>query len=136
MHSDRAILAADRHPCECFAPTHNGKQPAVMAEAHPTTRLLRPRASEVADDWWGGEGRARDVVQPDLVADPHRLGVAAVLAADAPLQIGARLAPEADRHLHELADAALIDRGERILGENLLLQILHQEPGLGVVAGD
>src|SRR3990170_5666046 len=80
------------------------------------------------------EGRARDVVQPDLVAEPHRLGVAAVLAADAHFQIGARLAPEADRHLHELADAALIDRGERVLGQNLLLQILHQEPGLGVVA--
>src|SRR5882757_2731315 len=59
-------------------------------------------------------GRARDVVEPDLVAERHRGGIAAVLAADADLEAGAR--PAAARHadLHEFTNTVAVDRDERI----------------------
>src|SRR5438045_1899068 len=57
------------------------------------------------------EGRAAHVVHADLVAEMHAVGVAAVLAADADLQVLVvlrlpRLAPLLDADVDELADAA------------------------------
>ena len=43
------------------------------------------------------------------MAESDRSGVAAVFAANAHLHAGARGATERDGHLHELADAALVD---------------------------
>jgi glyoxylate carboligase len=56
---------------------------------------------------------------PDAVAELHRAGLAAVLAADADFQIGARLAAQLRGHLDQLADAFLIEHGERIVLEDL-----------------
>ena len=46
-----------------------------------------------------------------------------MLAADADLEVGARLAALLGRHLDQLADAFLIERGERILLEDSLLHV-------------
>src|SRR5436309_2761147 len=50
-------------------------------------------------------GRAGDVVEADLVAEGDGGGIAAVLAADADLELRARLAAARDADLDELADA-------------------------------
>ena len=73
------------------------------------------------------ERRAAHVVHADLVAEDHAVRVAAVLAADADLQVLAvlRLAALAallDAHLDELADAADVDRLERVDRQDLLLR--------------
>ena len=41
--------------------------------------------------------------------------IAAVLAADAEMQVGTGLAAERGRHLDELADAGLVETGERVV---------------------
>ena len=52
------------------------------------------------------------------MAELHGLGLAAVFAADADLQVRTRLASLCSGHLHQLADAILIESGERILLED------------------
>src|SRR5882757_9260654 len=80
-------------------------------------------------------GRARDVVEADLVAERDGGGIAAMLAADAHLQIGPRLASARDADLDELADAVAIDRDEGIDLENALGDV-GAEKTRGVVAAD
>ena len=58
--------------------------------------------------------RARDIVEPELVAERDRGRIAAVLAADPELEVRPRLASAIDADAHELADAIAIDRHERI----------------------
>jgi hypothetical protein len=48
------------------------------------------------------------------VAERHRGGIAAMLAADADLEVRPRLATAGNADLHELADTVAIDRDERI----------------------
>src|SRR5258708_5853159 len=59
-------------------------------------------------------GRAGHVVEPDLVADRHRGRIAAVLAADAELEVLARVAAALGRDLHQFAHALAVDRDERV----------------------
>src|SRR5262249_48522865 len=65
-------------------------------------------------------GRRADVVEADVVEEVHRGGVAAVLAADAELQVAARPPPALDAGADDVADAGDVDRRERILLEDLL----------------
>src|SRR5439155_12657106 len=58
---------------------------------------------------WHAEWAARDVVQPDLVAELNRIRVAALLAADAELDLRPCLAAAFDGELHQPADALGID---------------------------
>src|SRR5215470_4027396 len=58
--------------------------------------------------------RARNVVEPDFVTKRHRGGIAAVLAANAELEVWARPAAALRRDLHQLADALAVDRHKRI----------------------
>ncbi len=60
--------------------------------------------------------------------------VAAVLAADAELEVGLDRASALGPERHELADALLIDRLERVLLEHAVLEVDREEPVLGVVA--
>ena len=60
------------------------------------------------------EGGAGDIVQAHIVAELHGGGVAAVLAADAQLQVGAGLAAQLAGHFHQTAHAGLIQTGEGI----------------------
>src|SRR5580658_4766908 len=66
------------------------------------------------------ERRARNVVEPDLVAERDRGRIAAVLAADAELEALAHLAAALARDRDQFADALAVDRDERIDGENAL----------------
>jgi hypothetical protein len=67
------------------------------------------------------------------MAELHGIGVAAVFAADAELDAGARLAALGDGDLHELADAGLVNGGERIFLHDLRL-LIGAEEAAGIVA--
>ena len=73
------------------------------------------------------EGAAGHVVQADLVAELHRYGVAAVLAADTVVQLVAGGLGLGDGHLHQLADAVLVQLGEGIVLIDLGLVVSVQE---------
>ena len=79
------------------------------------------------------ERRATHVGQAEPVAELHAVRVAAVFAADAELDVGAGAAAFFDGDLHQLADAGLIDRGERILLHDFQFLIRRQERA-GIVA--
>src|SRR5271154_991427 len=72
-------------------------------------RLCRSQTRDRHAKW-----RATDVAQADAMAEFHGVGVTAVFAADAELDVGPRLAAFRDGDFHELADAGLVNRGERI----------------------
>src|SRR5438128_11511511 len=55
------------------------------------------------------EGRRRHVGQTGAMEEIDRRRVAAVLAADADLEVGLRLAAALDAHAHHGADAFLVD---------------------------
>src|SRR5207248_8068326 len=63
-------------------------------------------------------GRARHVVEPDFAAELDRGGVAAMLAADAELDVGARLAAAFGGDPDHLADPGGVDRHKRVMLEN------------------
>ena len=73
------------------------------------------------------ERRAAHISQAGAVAELHRVRVAAVFAADAEFDVGASLAAFLDGDLHQLADAGLVDRRERILLHNLQFCVVRQE---------
>src|SRR4051812_3983734 len=79
--------------------------------------------------------RAGNVVEADALAEVDRGRVAAMLAADAELEVGANEAAALDGDLHQVADPLLVERDERVLLEDSLGQVSVQEPGR-VVAAD
>ena len=81
------------------------------------------------------EGRAGNVGQADAVAELHGGRIAAVLAADAQLDVGAGLTAEIGCHLDQLADADLVEAGEGIVLVDLLVVVSAQELA-GVVTGE
>src|SRR5450830_43169 len=81
------------------------------------------------------ERRAAHVVHAGAVAELDALGIAAVLAADAHLEVGPGAATPLDAHLHELADALLVEGRERVgRPDLLLLGEVEREKRTGVVA--
>ena len=70
------------------------------------------RSSEAGDG--NTERAARDVAQADIVAELDGRRIAALLAADAELDVRAGLTPQLRCHLDEAADASLVELGERI----------------------
>src|ERR1035441_8358475 len=73
------------------------------------------------------EGRAGDVVEADAVAELDGFRIAAMLAADAYLERGPRLASLGRGHLDQLPDARLIEGGEGVLLEDARLHIGRKE---------
>src|SRR5208283_1549131 len=73
------------------------------------------------------ERTAAHVRQADAVAELHRRWLAAMLAANAELDIGTRLAALLNRDLHQLADTHLVNRLKRVAFDNFQLLILRQE---------
>ena len=70
-----------------------------------------------------------------LVAEAHRGGVAAVLAADADRSSASSAdLPALDRDPHQLADTFLVERRERVVREDAVLEVAGEELALGVVA--
>ena len=69
------------------------------------------------------------------MAETNRVGVSAMLSADAKLEFFAGLAPPFCRNLNELAHAFDIERHKRIARDHALAQIVVQEHA-GIVAAN
>ncbi len=74
------------------------------------------------------ERGARDVVHADLVAEHDAIGVSAVLAADAHLEVLAMLLLAGlstfdDAHFNKLAHSLDVDRLKRVDGKDLLIDV-------------
>src|SRR5690606_19346598 len=82
------------------------------------------------------ERRAGHVVEPDLVAEVHRVGVAAVLAADAQLDPRPRLPALLGGDADEPPHAVPVEGLERRHPEDPELQVAAEERSLDVVAGE
>src|SRR4051794_13363855 len=80
-------------------------------------------------------GRAGDVVEADRMAEGDGGGIAAVLAADADLERGARHTTACDADLDELADAFLVERDEGIDRQDALGHVGAEE-ACGIVTAD
>src|SRR5205814_7134636 len=78
------------------------------------------------------ERRARHVIHAGVVAELHRARLAAVLAANPDLQIGASAPAQPHRDLDELADPFLVEHLEGVLVQDTVLDIEGEEPA-GVV---
>jgi len=76
--------------------------------------LLQRRLGRGKTRHGNAEWTAAYIREADAVAELHRRRLAAVLPADAELDIGTRLAALLDGDLHELADARLVDRFKRV----------------------
>ena len=81
------------------------------------------------------EGRAGHVVQADVVAELDARRIAAVLPADADVQLAVVGAAIVDSHAHQLAHAGLIQLGEGIVLEDLGIVVRAEELAC-VVAGE
>jgi len=89
--------------------------------------------------------RTGDIVETDLVAEDDAGRLAAMLAADTEFDLRSGLASFVAAHLDQLADAGLVDGDERVIGEDVLVDIKWQElarivarqavGGLGQVVG-
>src|SRR4029077_7796440 len=79
--------------------------------------------------------RAADVVEPEPMAELDRLRVAAMLTADAELDLFLGATPSLDTDAHELADPGLVERLERILLDDAVLEVACEALPVGVVAG-
>ena len=98
----------------------------------PKKSFLRPQTTKIClrrrqpcDG--NAERRTGHVRQADLVAELDGRGVAAVFAANAELDVGARLPAELRRHFDESAHARLVEPCERIAFVNLLFVVRGEE---------
>src|SRR5690606_1241280 len=92
--------------------------------------LLRRRQRSLCGSQTGyrhTERRAAHVVEPQRVAELHRVWLSAVLTADAQLDVLARLTALLDRNAHEGTHTALVDRRERVLLDDLFLLVGREE---------
>src|SRR5207249_6031354 len=114
--------------------------PREVRHAGPRSAFLRPRAflaqlrvsrREPSDR--DPERRARDVVQADPVTELDACRIPAMFAADPDLEIPPDLATLLHAHPHELADAGAVDRLERIVREDALLDVVQEELRLRVI---
>src|SRR5688572_8513487 len=95
-----------------------------------------------ADEGLGGgeagdgntEGRAGHIVEAHLLAEGDGGGIAAMLAANAELQLGTALAPALGGDPHELAHAFDIERNKRVNREDAAGGVFAQETGAIVTA--
>src|SRR2546428_3738858 len=86
---------------------------------------LRLRGSEARDRH--AIRRAGDVIEIAASEKADRIGIAAMFAADADLQLFVRAASAFGTDAYELADTFLVDGFEWILRQNIFLHIFGQE---------
>lgn len=105
--------------------------------AHATAlplQQLRMRRCQAGDGHT--RGGAGDVVEADVVAEADRGGMAAVFAADADFEFGARLAAQIHGEFHEFADALDVEDFERVVLQDAGGDVMRQELVLGVFAAE
>src|SRR5947209_2992258 len=93
---------------------NRGPGPKTSLCRPPRPRLAERRLRRGKPGDRHAEGRAGDVVERHRLAESDAGGIAAVLAADAELDPGARFSPALGRDLYEFADALLVERHEGI----------------------
>ena len=81
------------------------------------------------------ERRAGNVVEADLVAELNGRGVTTVLTADTYVESGVNGLTESDSHVHQLANAGLVELSEGIVLEDLSVVVSAQELAC-VIAGE
>src|SRR6476646_11146887 len=86
----------------------------VLGAAGLLQRRLRRREACERD----AIGRAAHVVEPDPMAELHRRRLAAVLTADAELDLRLRLPAPPHRDPHQVADTVLVEHLERVALEH------------------
>src|SRR3989475_9545967 len=94
---------------------------------HPLLLERRLGRGETGDRH--AERRAGHVVHAHTVTELHRRRLAAMLPADADLELGPRSPAELDRQLAELANALLIEHLERVSPQDAVLHVERQGPG-------
>src|SRR5436190_22752309 len=94
-------------------PKTEDRRPKTAASRASPFRQCRLRSGEPCDG--NPVRRAADVIEADLLEKVDGRGVAAVLAADAQLQILPSGASPGHGRLDKLTDTDGVDRGERIL---------------------
>src|SRR5258705_13377017 len=135
--SDAARIAANPRPTMTTPTSVRRHQtaagsrigPALLIPVCPGHRGLRSREPGDGD----AVRRAGHVVEPDGLAFPDRIRVAAVLAADPELEAGLRRAALVDRGLHQPGDR-IVERLERVDRQDPVLDVLQEKSALGVVA--
>src|SRR5580704_19406494 len=109
------------------------RRPRSLRRARRALAQRRLRCREPRDAH--AEWRARHVVEADLVAEGDRGGIAAMLAANAELEVFPRPPSALGCDAHEFADAVAVDRHERIDGKDALVAVRAEE-ACRVVAAD
>src|SRR3546814_3460849 len=71
-------------------------------------------------------GRGADIIETGLFAEMDARRIAAMLAADAELDVGARFAPAFGREVDQLPDAFDVKADERVGQEDALVDILRR----------
>ena len=113
--------AAHQPICSVDVPVIGSWLPPSRLRRRPATER-RLRRGQPRDRH--AEGRARDVVEPDLLAERDRRRVAAMLAADAELDVGLRRAARArPRARTSSPTPSRSSADERVLGVDALLDI-------------
>src|ERR1700757_3286643 len=74
---------------------------------------------------WHAERRSADIIHADLMAELNAFRVAAVLAADADLQIWTRFAALFDAHANHHSNTLNVEGLEGIAGEDAGLLLVH-----------
>src|SRR6185437_11101745 len=82
------------------------------------------------------EGGTADVVEAGVVEGMDGLGVAAVLATDADLEVRPGLAAPGGAQADELTDAVAVDGLERVAREQAQVEVGRHHPALDVVAAE
>src|SRR2546426_616381 len=118
------LPASRRHGRECFTRSRSRSQHSRDGSA--SSRIL-PCPPPTRPGERNAIGRARDVVEADLVEELYGSGVAAVLTADPELQVGPRRASVVHGVAHEPADPLDVDGLERVGGEQMELEVLGHE---------
>src|SRR4051812_6685231 len=118
---------------DLYTPPERRMSPAcldVLAALRFLQHGLRRRETRERDAVRG----AAHVVEADLVTELDRARLAAVLAADAELDVRLRLAATLDADAHEVADSVPVEHLERVPLEHALFEVEGQELALCVVA--
>src|SRR5215207_1311212 len=119
-----ATVRARRSACLVRGVTRRPRAGSGAVERRVRRREARDRHAE---------GRAGHVVEPQPVAERHGARLAAVLAADADLEVRPGGATLRHREADQLAHAGLVEHLERVVGEDAAVDVARQKAP-GVVA--
>src|SRR6266545_1547133 len=122
---DRRLTPPGRKSTLSGRKTKRGSRPP--APPHQLLLFAESRMSRGQTSDGHPEGGAGNIVKTDLVAEDDGGGVAAMLAADAELDVAPGGAPLVAPHFDQLSDAVLIEGDEGVLGKESGLDVEGKE---------